>query len=146
MNPPLSSCGTPQANSTFSRPRAISPAASESTLPCSAVMIAASSSAAVVQQLAEREQDGRALATAAACATRAAAALARCDRGVDLVGRGEVDLGGHRPVAGLYTGAVRPEVPRTVRPSIQWEMRVVMRPQYDRLTGNTISVLLWYKT
>src|SRR5665647_1163992 len=43
-NPPLSSCGTPAANSTFSRPRAISPAASERTLPCSAVTIAASSS------------------------------------------------------------------------------------------------------
>ena len=35
----------PQANSTTSWPRATSPAASESTLPCSAVMIAASSSA-----------------------------------------------------------------------------------------------------
>ena len=33
----------PQANSTTSRPRATSPSASESTLPCSAVMIAASS-------------------------------------------------------------------------------------------------------
>ena len=43
-NPPLSSCGTPAANSTFSRPRAISPWASDSTLPCSAVIKAASSS------------------------------------------------------------------------------------------------------
>jgi hypothetical protein len=42
--PPFSRCGTPHANSTFSRPRAISPAASPRTLPCSAVMIAASSS------------------------------------------------------------------------------------------------------
>ena len=34
----------PQANSTTSRPRAISPRASECTLPCSRVMISASSS------------------------------------------------------------------------------------------------------
>src|SRR6266700_4402790 len=32
--PPLSRCGMPQANSTTSRPRATSPAASEATLPC----------------------------------------------------------------------------------------------------------------
>ncbi len=41
LNPPLSRCGMPQANSTISRPRCTSPAASESTLPCSAVMAAA---------------------------------------------------------------------------------------------------------
>jgi hypothetical protein len=44
LNPPLSSAGTPQANSTFSSARCTSPAASSSTLPCSAVTIAASSS------------------------------------------------------------------------------------------------------
>ncbi len=43
-NSPLSSCGMPQANSTTSSPRAISPLESESTLPCSRVMISASSS------------------------------------------------------------------------------------------------------
>ncbi len=41
-NPPLSRCGMPQANSTTSRPRATSPAASEATLPCSAVISSAS--------------------------------------------------------------------------------------------------------
>ena len=41
--PPLSRCGMPQANSTTSRPRATSPAASEATLPCSSVMSLASS-------------------------------------------------------------------------------------------------------
>ena len=39
--PPLSRCGMPHANSTTSRPRVTSPSASERTLPCSAVMIAA---------------------------------------------------------------------------------------------------------
>ena len=44
VNSPLSSCGAPVANSTTSRPRWTSPLASDSTLPCSAVMMAASSS------------------------------------------------------------------------------------------------------
>ena len=43
---PLSRWGRPQANSMFSRPRATSPAASLSTLPCSAVTAAARSGAA----------------------------------------------------------------------------------------------------
>ncbi len=42
-NAPLSRCGMPQANSTTSAPRAISPAASEATLPCSELISAASS-------------------------------------------------------------------------------------------------------
>ena len=37
---PFSRCGMPQANSTTSRPRCTSPSASDSTLPCSSVMIA----------------------------------------------------------------------------------------------------------
>ena len=41
--PPLSRWLMPHANSTTSWPRAISPVASESTLPCSEVMISASS-------------------------------------------------------------------------------------------------------
>ncbi len=41
---PLSSCPSPQANSTTSSPRVTSPRASESTLPCSRVISAASSS------------------------------------------------------------------------------------------------------
>ena len=42
-NSPLSRCGMPQANSTTSRPRATSPAASDATLPCSALISAAMS-------------------------------------------------------------------------------------------------------
>ena len=42
-NPPLSRCGIPQANSTTSSPREISPAASLATLPCSELIRAASS-------------------------------------------------------------------------------------------------------
>ena len=40
---PFSRCTSPAANSTFSMPREISPAASDSTLPCSLVRMAASS-------------------------------------------------------------------------------------------------------
>ena len=39
----MSRCGIPQANSTTSRPRATSPAASEVTLPCSELISSASS-------------------------------------------------------------------------------------------------------
>ena len=39
--PPFCRCGMPQANSTTSRPRATSPAASAATLPCSLVISAA---------------------------------------------------------------------------------------------------------
>ncbi len=52
---PLSRCGMPQANSTTSSPRCTSPSASDSTLPCSAVTIAASSLAVALQQLLEAE-------------------------------------------------------------------------------------------
>ena len=41
---PFNNCPTPQANSMFSRPRLTSPAASASTLPCSAVSSRAMSS------------------------------------------------------------------------------------------------------
>src|SRR6478736_1450826 len=43
VKPPLSRCGIPQANSTTSCPRDTSPSASETTLPCSEVMISANS-------------------------------------------------------------------------------------------------------
>src|ERR1700740_2884639 len=43
LNAPLTKCGNPVASSTTSCPRLISPSASERTLPCSAVMTAASS-------------------------------------------------------------------------------------------------------
>ena len=50
----------PQANSTTSSPRCTSPSASDSTLPCSAVMIAASSLAVALQQFPEAEHHPRA--------------------------------------------------------------------------------------
>ena len=120
----MSSCGTPVANSTFSRPRAISPAASESTFPCSAVMMAASSSVRLLsssrkaKSTAERRESeaarhSRAAAAALATTASTSAVLARSTSPVCV------------PVAGLKTGAVRPDVPALSRPSIQWGMRVM---------------------
>ena len=60
-NPPLSRCGMPQANSTTSRPRATSPAASEATLPCSSVISCAIWLGVGPDELAEREQHRGAL-------------------------------------------------------------------------------------
>ena len=54
---PFSRCGMPQANSTTSRPRCTSPSASDSTLPCSAVMMAESSLAVALQQFLQLEHD-----------------------------------------------------------------------------------------
>ncbi len=64
---PLSRCGIPQANSMFSRPRATSPAASLSTLPCSAVTAAARSGAAAATRSRRRKRTAaRALSDPAA--------------------------------------------------------------------------------
>ena len=122
LNPPFMSSGTPHAYSTFSRPRAISPCASASTLPCSAVRIFASSSMLSCSRWrnanstplrldsdAERHSAlaAFALATAASTSSRPARSTsALCN-----------------PVAGLNTGPVRPEVPAVILPSIQCEMR-----------------------
>jgi hypothetical protein len=49
------------------------------------------------------------------------------------------------PVAGLKTGASRPEVPDTSRPSIQCEMRFVMCRDYVTTQHPTKDKLLCYK-
>ena len=113
----------PQANSMFSRPRATSPSASDSTLPCSAetseaisLRLASTSSrmwnmtSARRPRLVARHSGNAALAAATPASTSATVAkstLATCS-----------------PVAGLKTVPDRPDVPSTVAPSIQCEMRV----------------------
>src|SRR6188472_1946110 len=115
----------PHANSMFSMPRATSPRASLSTLPCSAVSseaislrFAATSSrtwnriSARRDRLVERHSTDAALADATAVSTSSALAKstsAACS-----------------PVAGLNTTPERPDVPATTLPSIQWEMRVLI--------------------
>ena len=100
----------------------------ESTLPCSAVMIAASSSVALVQQLAEGEEDGRSGATAtpgASCAAASAAlataastsaALARSTSPVCCAGGG-VEHGRRAAGSAGASRAVDPVEMRVVMPA-----------------------------
>jgi hypothetical protein len=90
---PFSRCPIPQANSTTSCPRATSPRASERTLPCSAVINAASSSARAfsssrkanstcVRRATEVSRQPGKAAVAAATATSTSAAEANATRAV----------------------------------------------------------------
>src|SRR5215203_1629917 len=117
----------PVANSTFSRPRANSPSASDRTLPCSAVTSEAISlrfastssrrwniTSARRPSPVDRHAGNAALAAATAASTSATPArstLAVCS-----------------PVAGLNTAPDRPEPPSTIAPSIQWLMRFMGPP------------------
>src|SRR5665647_2355537 len=49
------------------------------------------------------------------------------------------------PMAGLYAGEVRPEVPGVLRPSIQCEIRCVMASRYVLPLAHTTYILLRYK-
>ena len=100
----------PHANSTTSWPRAISPRASESTLPCSEVMISASSprrefsssrnaNSTCVRRAREVRPHSSAAASAAAMTASASPAEA------------SATWPETRPVAGLVTSAKRPLVP-----------------------------------
>ena len=115
--PPLSRCGMPQANSTTSRPRATSPAASEATLPCSSVMSSASSAGAGADQLAEREQDRGALGQgdAAPGRERPGRATARSTSAGSAKSTWPVTC----PVAGSYTSPWRSDSPSQGLPPIQ---------------------------
>ncbi len=123
VKPPLSRCGMPQANSTTSCPRLTSPSASETTLPCSLVMILASSPLRALSRsrkansTAERlandvsRQAGNA-AVAASITARPSSALPNTTSPVTA------------PVAGLVTGAVAALVPGKTSLFIQWLMVV----------------------
>jgi hypothetical protein len=118
LKPPLIRCGTPHANSMFSSPRATSPIASDSTLPCSAVIREAISlrlasissrrrniTSARFDRLAPRHAGKAAFAAATAASTSATDASPT-----------SLDCS---PLAGLNTGDVRSEVDSTTLPSIQ---------------------------
>ena len=112
VNSPFSRCGMPQANSTTSRPRVISPCASESTLPCSSVIDAgqrrrarASSSSRNLNRTRARVSGG----VAAQPGNAAARGLHRRDRP-----RRRSPSATRRtrsPVAGLNTSPQRPLAP-----------------------------------
>ncbi len=115
---PFSRCAIPHANSTTSCPRATSPAASESTLPCSAVMISASSPA---RALSSSRNANRIRVRLASDVSRHAgnaafaAAIAAADSSADASGSCAVTA----PVAGFVTSEKRPEVPATAAPPTQ---------------------------
>ena len=113
----------PHANSTTSRPRAISPIASECTLPCSAVMIAASSSlrqlsssrkakSTCVRRASDVVPHARAAREAEAMTSAASASLASATRPVTW------------PVAGLVTSAQPVGEPVRRAPSAQCTMSI----------------------
>ena len=115
---PLSRWARPQASSTISWPRVISPSASESTLPCSLVMISAASCLRSLSSSRNRNSTwvrrasemSRHLGNAAAAEAITASASARDARVTCLV---------TLPVAGSYIGAVRSDSPANGAPSFQ---------------------------
>src|SRR3712207_1501592 len=121
VKPPRTSEGTPQAYSTTSWPRETSPRASSRTLPCSAVMIAASSGLRALSSSRKRKstavrlasevsrQPGKA-AEAAATAASTSSTLASATSPVT------------SPVAESVTSPVRPLAPSRRAPSIQCGM------------------------
>src|SRR6185503_8853414 len=118
VNPPLSRCGMPHANSTTSKPRVTSPMASANTSPCSEVRIRATSSlrpfkiSRNLNNTCERfanevsRHAGNA-ATAASITVCASATLANATSPVTW------------PDAGFVTGADKPLVPLNGFPSHQ---------------------------
>ena len=86
----------PQANSTFSRPRATSPRASDGTLPCSDVRNAAISWRWVSTRFRIRNRISVRFDERRGAPARERG-LRRRDRGVDLLDRREVDLAGQPP-------------------------------------------------
>ena len=90
----------PHANSTTSWPRAISPSASRSTLPCSAVMIAASSSRRELSS--SRNANSTCVRRASEVRSHASAASAAAAMtAVGVRARGERDLAGDAPGRGV---------------------------------------------
>ena len=91
MKPPFSRCGTPVANSMFSSPRATSPIASDSTLPCCSVITAGDIGAMLVDRLADAEHQVGTLRQRRA-PPRHERLARRLDGLVDLLDAREIDL------------------------------------------------------
>ena len=107
VNPPLSRCGMPQANSTTSWPRATSPRASDSTLPCSAVMSSASSPARASSSSRNRNST-RARRASEVSRQAGNAALAAATAASTSAGPASDSRAVVAPVAGSVTSEVRP--------------------------------------
>ena len=115
---PFSRCGMPQANSTTSSPRCTSPSASDSTLPCSAVMIAdisrrSRSSSSFSLNITRARRSGGVLAQAGQAALAAATAVSTSDA-LAMATRALTS-----PEAGLNTSPNLPLVPATGLPPMK---------------------------
>jgi hypothetical protein len=118
LNSPFSRCGMPQANSTTSRPRWIDPLASDSTLPCSAVTIRASSSMfssiSCLNRNITRARITVGVAAQPGSALRAESMAAATSSAEAKSTRPETS-----PVAGLHTSPARPLRPGAALPSMK---------------------------
>ena len=118
LNSPFIRCAMPQANSTTSIPRVSEPVASLKTLPCSAVISAASSSRCCSISSRKRNMM-RARAGTGVCAqagkAASAAAIAASVSGRSANGTRALTS----PVAGLKTSPKRPLVPPTALPPMK---------------------------
>src|SRR6478609_3812261 len=143
---PLSRCASPQANSTTSWPRVTSPRASESTLPCSLVMISAasclrsfSSSRNRNRICVRRARDMSRHAGHAACAEAMIASASAGDASASRLVT--------RPVAGSNTSAVRVLSPTNGAPPIQCVTVVIVTdlavlPALGIASGSVIVVMM----
>src|SRR5919202_73341 len=127
VKPPRTSEGTPQAYSTTSWPRETSPRASSRTLPCSAVMIAASSGLRALSSSRKRKSTAVRLAREVSRQRgKAAVAAATGASTSSVVASGTSPM--ISPVAESVTSPVRPLAPSRRAPSIQCGMEVGMVP------------------
>ena len=117
----------PQANSTFSIPRATSPAASSSTLPCSLVTMAASSERLASRSWRKRNMTPARVVSDDAPQSAAAAAATFTTSSTSLVDANATSPV-WVPVAGSNTGPERPEQPSLMRPSIQCPIAFMVTP------------------
>src|SRR5664279_5327434 len=116
---PLLRVEMPQAYSITSSPRAISPAASDSTLPCSAVMIAASSSLRALNS--SRNANMTLVRLAIEVLPQAGnAAFAAATPALTSVTDARGTVRATAPVAGLKTSPRLGESPSVAEPLIQW--------------------------
>src|SRR3954452_25244938 len=125
VNPPRTSEGTPQANSTTSWPRETSPRASSRTLPCSAVISAASSGLRALSSSRKRNSTAVRLVSEVSRQpgkAAAAAPTAASTSSTEASATSPVTW----PVAESVTGAVRPLAPSRRAPPIQCGMELGM--------------------
>src|ERR1700726_2386699 len=142
---PFIRCGIPQANSTTSRPRWMSPLASAKVLPCSEDNSRARSSYSPwISSKNLNMALARRCGLVAAQAGNAASALAMAFSTSDLLA--SATLACTSPVLGLNTSPCRPEAPLTSLPPMKWPMsRMDGLPGKRTALGRVdLDLLCWF--